>query len=440
MECTQRMVGRYQTGLSNTGPLSKKWQASFLGCTMKILSFWHSFEANWWTEDQCQKCRTAHSKGGHCMLHAGSLSTHTDTWQLQNLHMPWAFVTIVRGGFRAGGGGLSSESGIFCDNVLEWYMNLYEPTDFRRRNAHKNIAFAKRIPAFPEIWGTQISKFSAPSLPISSICPWLCFATLGFTFIWHILHKFLYAGKPLTRNFIMVFLGSLTKLLGGKAQQSLSVDIDRSCYNCYHWYHHPPILILRHLHCTDCTVHNLRYCSLLRFTSRVKNGSLTAEKAPPCIGNTSGVELMMQRYEQPWIFNYCTTTIWCIPLFLSLVPSLSLLHTTRTPLQIGYCIWCNAMTFITQGDVTLVNLQRRFATHVFFARICRHVTLLNRFQKLPTRCSTANIAQNRSQRAVTLESFFAQHIIASWRCKLTSVTSPLVSEYQLKIRWGIKSK
>ena len=56
------------------------------------------------------------------------------------------------------------------------------------------------------------------------------------------------------------------------------------------------------------------------------------------------------------------------------------------------------------------------------------VTLLNRFQKLPTRWSTANIAKKRSQRAVTLEWFFAQHhIIASWRCKLTSVTSPLVS-------------
>ena len=63
---------------------------------------------------------------------------------------------------------------------------------------------------------------------------------------------------------------------------------------------------------------------------------------------------------------------------------------------------------------------------MFFARICRHVTLLNRFQKLPTRCSTANIAKSRSQRAVTLEWFFAQHhIIASWRCKLTSVASPL---------------
>ena len=63
---------------------------------------------------------------------------------------------------------------------------------------------------------------------------------------------------------------------------------------------------------------------------------------------------------------------------------------------------------------------------MFFARICRHVTLLNRFQKLPTRCSTANIVKNRSQRAVTIEWFFAQHhIIASWRCKLSSVTPPL---------------
>ena len=58
--------------------------------------------------------------------------------------------------------------------------------------------------------------------------------------------------------------------------------------------------------------------------------------------------------------------------------------------------------------------------HMFFARICRHVTLLNRFQKFPTRCSTANITKNRSQRGVTLERFFARHrIIASWRCKLT---------------------
>ena len=68
-----------------------------------------------------------------------------------------------------------------------------------------------------------------------------------------------------------------------------------------------------------------------------------------------------------------------------------------------------------------------YSQRMFFARICRHVTLLNRFQKLPTRCSTANIAKNCSQRGVTLERFFAQHrIVASWRCKLTSVTPPLL--------------
>ena len=42
---------------------------------------------------------------------------------------------------------------------------------------------------------------------------------------------------------------------------------------------------------------------------------------------------------------------------------------------------------------------------MFFAQICRHATLLNRFQNLATRCSTANIAKNRPQRGVTLESF-----------------------------------
>ena len=35
-----------------------------------------------------------------------------------------------------------SGSGIFWDNVLEWYMNLYEPKDSRRRNANRNISFA----------------------------------------------------------------------------------------------------------------------------------------------------------------------------------------------------------------------------------------------------------------------------------------------------------
>ena len=52
---------------------------------------------------------------------------------------------------------------------------------------------------------------------------------------------------------------------------------------------------------------------------------------------------------------------------------------------------------------------------MFLARICRHVTLWNRFQKLSTRCSTANIAKNRWQRAVTLEYFFRA---TSYHCKL----------------------
>ena len=49
---------------------------------------------------------------------------------------------------------------------------------------------------------------------------------------------------------------------------------------------------------------------------------------------------------------------------------------------------------------------------MFLARICRTVTLLNRFQKLATRCSTANVAKNRSQPAVTLKR------TTSYHCKL----------------------
>ena len=79
--------------------------------------------------------------------------------------------------------------------------------------------------------------------------------------------------------------------------------------------------------------------------------------------------------------------------------------------------------------VTLVDLQRRFATHVFRTnlQICYTCCkFLNRFQKLATRCSTANSAKNRPQRGVTLERFFAQHrIIANRRCKSTCVTPPL---------------
>ena len=52
---------------------------------------------------------------------------------------------------------------------------------------------------------------------------------------------------------------------------------------------------------------------------------------------------------------------------------------------------------------------------MFFARICRHVTLLNRFQELPTRCSTANIAKNRPQRGCYTWTIFRA---TSYHCKL----------------------
>ena len=85
----------------------------------------------------------------------------------------------LRDGFGGGGGGggtrgpgppLSSGSWIFWDNFLEWYMSLCEPTDSRRRN--ENIAFAKLLHAFPEIWGTQISKIfpegTCPRTPLAA--------------------------------------------------------------------------------------------------------------------------------------------------------------------------------------------------------------------------------------------------------------------------------
>ena len=110
-------------------------------------------------------------------------SSHFDsgvTWQYI-----LTFSHLCRGGFRGQGGGgargprgprppLSSGSGIFWDNFLEWYMSLYEPTDSRRRNTHKNIAFAKLLPAFPENWGSQISKFSRGT-SLAYECLHICF-------------------------------------------------------------------------------------------------------------------------------------------------------------------------------------------------------------------------------------------------------------------------
>ena len=59
---------------------------------------------------------------------------------------------------------------------------------------------------------------------------------------------------------------------------------------------------------------------------------------------------------------------------------------------------------------------------MFFARICRHDTLWNRFQKLATRCSTANIAKKLSATGCYTRIIFRA---TSYRCKLTSVTPPL---------------
>ena len=52
----------------------------------------------------------------------------------------------------------------------------------------------------------------------------------------------------------------------------------------------------------------------------------------------------------------------------------------------GHLRWCYTGQLAT--PTCNANSQR-----MFFARICRHFTLLNRFQKLPTRCSTANIVK-----------------------------------------------
>ena len=52
---------------------------------------------------------------------------------------------------------------------------------------------------------------------------------------------------------------------------------------------------------------------------------------------------------------------------------------------------------------------------MLFARICRHVTLLNRFQKLPTRCSTANIAKKSSATGWYARTIFRA---TSYHCKL----------------------
>ena len=71
------------------------------------------------------------------------------------------------------------------------------------------------------------------------------------------------------------------------------------------------------------------------------------------------------------------------------------------------------------------NLQRRFATHVSRTNLQTCYT----FESLSKTCKTLQHCKYRKKSFATghyTEWFFAQHrIIASWRCKLTSVTPPL---------------
>ena len=60
-----------------------------------------------------------------------------------NLKEPWADLEGARGG---------------C--ALEWYTNR-----FHTRNGHQNIAFAKLLPAFPDIWGTRFQNFPGGAWP-----------------------------------------------------------------------------------------------------------------------------------------------------------------------------------------------------------------------------------------------------------------------------------
>ena len=88
---------------------------------------------------------------------------------------------------------------------------------------------------------------------------------------------------------------------------------------------------------------------------------------------------------------------------------------------VAYCLKTPFFAISAKGDVTLVNLQRRFATHVFRTNLQTCYT----FESLSKNSKALQHCKYRPLRAVILEWFFAQHrIIASWRCKLTSVTPP----------------
>ena len=57
-------------------------------------------------------------------------------------------------------------------------------------------------------------------------------------------------------------------------------------------------------------------------------------------------------------------------------------------LHMSYSLLFNHLRWCYTGQLATPTCNTD-SQRMFFARICRHVTLLNRFQKLPTRCSTA---------------------------------------------------
>ena len=121
--------------------------------------------------------------------------------------------------------------------------------------------------------------------------------------------------------------------------------------------------------------------------------------------------------------------VWKLPCTIFLDGSQYFFDSCLSPFYLRWCYTGQLATPTCNAD----------SQRMFFAQICRHATLLNRFQNLATRCSTANIAKNRPQRGVTLDRFFAQHrIVASWRCKLTSVTPPLHSPAITRTRPTVK--
>ena len=146
-----------------------------------------------------------------------------------------------------------------------------------------------------------------------------------------------------------------------------------------------------------------------------------------------------------WSFSLCSSLLTTSRLWVSGNSSLRQLSGSCKwaalfcYIYLYYVIFCYFVLSVAQIVKAMLHWSTSNADsqRMFLTRTCRHVTLLNCFQKLAARCSTANIAKNRSQRAVTLEWFFAQHrIIASWRCKLTSVTPPLGCS-AVKISWSM---